>query len=204
MWLAIDTSLDACTIALVHEGVVVAQNQQIIGKGHAEALPLLLDTLLRDAGRPTITAIAVCVGPGSFTGLRIGLAAAKALALAFEVPVHGVSSLDAVAHSVRATYTGPLMIVHDAKRAQVYAMSFGCAALPAALAMTPQAAVALAIAHGCAIAGSGAALLQPYAHTMDCPPFPEPLSLVACAKLPAEPLYVRPPDALTLAQRGLA
>jgi tRNA threonylcarbamoyladenosine biosynthesis protein TsaB len=130
MWLALDTSLDACTLALVEGDRVVAQTQQIIGKGHAEVLPLLLEDILQQLGHPKVDAIAVCVGPGSFTGLRVGLAAAKALALAWGVPVHGVSSLEAVAHGARAHHAGPLLIVHDAKRGQVYARSFASAALP--------------------------------------------------------------------------
>jgi tRNA threonylcarbamoyladenosine biosynthesis protein TsaB len=207
MWLALDTSLDACTIALVEGGRIVAQTQQIIGKGHAEVLPLLLENLLQQQEHPTVDAIAVCVGPGSFTGLRVGLAAAKALALAWAVPVHGVSSLDAVANGARAHHAGPLMIVHDAKRGQVYAKSFASAALPDTEALSPENAAAAAMQAQLPIAGSGVALLHQHApklRAINCPAYPQPLDLVACAHLPAAPLYVRPPDAQTLAQRGLA
>jgi tRNA threonylcarbamoyladenosine biosynthesis protein TsaB len=207
MWLALDTSLDACTIALVEQSRIVAQTQQIIGKGHAEVLPMLLDDILRQMSHPAIAAIAVCVGPGSFTGLRVGLAAAKALALAWSVPVHGVSSLAAVAHAARASYSGPLMVAHDAKRGQVYAMSFGSDALPDMQAMPPEVAADIAARAGLALAGSGVAMLHhhaPHLVAIDCPPYPQPLSLVACAQLPPDPLYVRPPDAKTMAERGLA
>jgi tRNA threonylcarbamoyladenosine biosynthesis protein TsaB len=206
MWLALDTSLDACTIALVAQGKIVAQTRQLIGKGHAEVLPLLLDELLCRMSHPKINEIAVCVGPGSFTGLRVGLATAKALALAWSVPVHGVSSLSAVAHAARATYDGPLMVAHDAKRGQVFAMSFGSDILPDMQAMPPEAAAAIAVHAGLTVAGSGAAMLHHHAPQLivaRCQPYPQPLSLVACAQLPAEPLYVRPPDAKTLAERGL-
>jgi tRNA threonylcarbamoyladenosine biosynthesis protein TsaB len=207
MWLALDTSLDACTLALVEAGQVVAQIQQVIGKGHAEILPLLLDDVLKQNAYPKVDAISVCVGPGSFTGLRVGLAAAKALGLTWAVPVHGVSSLEAVAHAARAHQHGPMLIVHDAKRGQVYAQSFGHDAVPGMQAMLPEIAADLATHSALPIAGSGVAMLQHYAPqliTIDCLPYPEPLSLVACAHLPADPLYVRPPDAKTLAERGLA
>jgi tRNA threonylcarbamoyladenosine biosynthesis protein TsaB len=206
MWLALDTSLDACTLALVEAGYVVAEIQQIIGKGHAEILPLLLDDLLKQNAHPKVDAIAVCVGPGSFTGLRVGLAAAKALGLAWAVPVHGVSSLEAVAHAARANQNGPMLIVHDAKRGQVYAQSFGHDALPDMQAMLPEQAADIALHHILSVAGSGVAMVRqhaPHLIGIDCLPYPEPLSLVACAHLPADPLYVRPPDAKTLAERGL-
>jgi tRNA threonylcarbamoyladenosine biosynthesis protein TsaB len=207
MWLALDTSLDACTLALVEARHVVAELQQIIGKGHAEILPLLLDDLLKQNAHPKVSAIAVCVGPGSFTGLRVGLAAAKALGLAWAVPVHGVSSLEAVAHAASAHQNGPMLIVHDAKRGQVYAQSFGHDALPDMQAMLPEQAADIAGQHALPIAGSGVAMLHQYAPQLvafDCLPYPEPRSLVACAHLSADPLYVRPPDARTLAERGLA
>jgi tRNA threonylcarbamoyladenosine biosynthesis protein TsaB len=207
MWLALDTSLDACTIALVEAGYVGAEAQQIIGKGHAEILPLLLDELLRQNEHPKIDAVAVCVGPGSFTGLRVGLAAAKALGLAWSVPIHGVSSLDAVAHAAGLNHRGAMLIVHDAKRGQVYAQSFGHDALADMQAMLPQQAAAIAAQYALPIAGSGVALLHqqiPQLIAIDCGAYPQPVSLVACAYLPADPLYVRPPDAQTLAQRGLA
>jgi tRNA threonylcarbamoyladenosine biosynthesis protein TsaB len=207
MWLALDTSLDVCTLALIEAGEVVAETQQIIGKGHAEILPLLLETLLHQNAHPNIHAIAVCVGPGSFTGLRVGLAAAKALGLAWTVPVHGVSSLAAVAHAAQAKYIGPTLIVHDAKRGQVYAQQFDGQALHDVQAMLPQQAADIAAKFALPIAGSGVAMLHQFAPALiaiDCGAYPQPLSLVSCAHLPADPLYVRPPDAQTLAQRGLA
>jgi tRNA threonylcarbamoyladenosine biosynthesis protein TsaB len=205
MKLVLDTALDACTAALVQTDAIVAVRQQIIGKGHAELLPLLLAELLADVDAAAITGIAVCIGPGSFTGLRVGLAAAKALALAWAVPVLGASSLAAVAHAAQnaSKQDGPLLVVHDAKRGQVFAQSYGSAALPDVQALSPAAAADIAHAHGCAIAGSGVALLPAALRRLDVPPYPAPLSLLACAQLPPEPLYVRPPDAKTLAQRGL-
>ncbi len=205
MKLVLDTSLDACTVALLLGDTVHDMRQQIIGKGHAELLPLLLQELLSNVDTAQIDGIAVCVGPGSFTGLRVGLAAAKALALVWAVPVNGASSLAATAHA--ACHAGPLLAVHDAKRGQVFAQGFGCAALPEPQPLSPAVAADIARAHGCAIAGSGTELLLHIAPDLsECagPAYPAPLSLLACALLPPDPLYVRPPDAKTLAERGLA
>jgi tRNA threonylcarbamoyladenosine biosynthesis protein TsaB len=205
MNLVLDTSLDACTVALLGGDSVIDVRQQIIGKGHAELLPVLLEELLRTVDTTKINGIAVCVGPGSFTGLRVGLAAAKALALVWAVPVRGVSSLAATAHA--ANHIGPLLVVHDAKRGQVFAQSFGSEAVPAPMALTPAAAADIARAHGCVLVGSGTEAVRQLAPDLavsDGPAFPAPLSLLACAQLPPDPLYVRPPDAKTLAERALA
>ncbi len=206
MWLALDTSLDACTLALVQDDVIVGQAQEILGKGHAELLPQLLEALLQQTSYPSVDSIAVCVGPGSFTGLRVGLAAAKALALAWNVPVLGASSLEAVAHLARSEHAGPLLVAHDAKRGQVFTQCFGAVPGSDVEVLSPEAAAALALEAGCAIAGSGTALLlqqAPRLRALACPAYPQPRSLIACAHLSTDPIYVRPPDALTLAERGL-
>jgi tRNA threonylcarbamoyladenosine biosynthesis protein TsaB len=207
MWLTIDTSLDACTTALVQDDRIVALDQQIIGKGHAEALPLMLDALVQDIDVKAITRIAVCVGPGSFTGQRVGIAAAKALALAWDIPAHGCSSLDAVAYAAYAGKGGHILVVHDAKRGQVYVQGYGLAELSSPRAMSPAAVVEVARNWSCTIAGTGVGLLHaidPGLPSANCAPYPAPLSMIAVATRAAEPLYVRGPDALTLAQRGLA
>ncbi|MFO1145233.1 MAG: tRNA (adenosine(37)-N6)-threonylcarbamoyltransferase complex dimerization subunit type 1 TsaB [Rhodospirillales bacterium] len=111
-----------------------------MSRGHAEALlPLLLATLA-DAGRgfSDLDLLAVTVGPGAFTGLRIGLAAARGLALATGLPCLGVTTLEAVAAAVPASEAGgrPLLVALDSKRGDVYAQVFieGEAASEAAVA----------------------------------------------------------------------
>ncbi|MEO6581730.1 MAG: tRNA (adenosine(37)-N6)-threonylcarbamoyltransferase complex dimerization subunit type 1 TsaB, partial [Sphingomicrobium sp.] len=91
MILAIDTSTAACTVALFDsDGGCIAHCDEMIGRGHAERLVPMIDELL--AGR-TATHIIVGVGPGSFTGLRVGIAAAQGLAIGWDADLAGLSSL---------------------------------------------------------------------------------------------------------------
>ena len=92
--LAIDTATAACSVALIDEGRVVGERHEIVGRGHAERLvPMIAE--LPGGGRAD--AILVDCGPGSFTGVRVGLAAARALGLGWGARVHGFSSLALIA-----------------------------------------------------------------------------------------------------------
>ena len=94
--LIIDSASEACSVALLEAGAVVDHRHEIIGRGHAERLvPLIAE--LAGGGRADV--IAAGCGPGSFAGVRIGVAAARALALGWQVPVHGFSTLALVAAS---------------------------------------------------------------------------------------------------------
>jgi tRNA threonylcarbamoyladenosine biosynthesis protein TsaB len=99
--LAIDCSAIHCAVA-VHKGDgdrILAEESPAIGRGHAEKLPAILQSVLAAAGvgLPAIERIGVTVGPGSFAGIRVGVAFARGLALALAVPVVGVGSLEAMA-----------------------------------------------------------------------------------------------------------
>lgn len=93
--LAIDTSEQACSVALACEGTVIDRASEIIGRGHAERLLPLIEERLAAAGRSykDLERIAVTTGPGTFTGLRIGLSVARGLALQADIPCVGVTGL---------------------------------------------------------------------------------------------------------------
>lgn len=101
--LVIDTATEACSVALFDDGALVAQNHVVVGRGHAERL-LPMIAALPDQGKAE--RIAVDVGPGSFTGVRIGIAAARALAFAWNSELTGYSALSMIAGAVRSEGCG--------------------------------------------------------------------------------------------------
>jgi tRNA threonylcarbamoyladenosine biosynthesis protein TsaB len=119
--LGIDTTTLACSVALLRDDTVLAELTLNIKKTHSERLMPLLNHMLQEAGleREEIDAIAVAAGPGSFTGLRIGVSTARALAQGLQIPAVPVCTLDALAETVPApdTLICPLL---DARRNQVY------------------------------------------------------------------------------------
>ena len=92
--LVIDTATAACSVALIEGGTIVAQSHEVVGRGHAERLMPMI-AALPEGGRAD--AILVDCGPGSFTGVRVGLATARALGLGWGIGVHGYSSMAAIA-----------------------------------------------------------------------------------------------------------
>ena len=119
--LALETSAKAVSVAVVEDGSVLASAYQNIGLTHSVTLMPLLDAMLKNAGLTLsdIGCIAVANGPGSFTGLRIGVSAAKGLAWAQELPCCGVSTLEAMAQNTR-NFDGTVICAMDARRNQVY------------------------------------------------------------------------------------
>lgn len=118
MILAIDTSSAASSAALVDTGGVLAAAQQVDARRHAEVLAGLVEQVL--AGR-TPASIAVGVGPGPYTGLRVGITTARVLAVAWQVPVVGVCSLDVLARdAVRGGLVHEFVAASDARRREVY------------------------------------------------------------------------------------
>ncbi|MDQ1289894.1 MAG: tRNA threonylcarbamoyladenosine biosynthesis protein TsaB [Actinomycetota bacterium] len=118
--LALDTSGATVTAAL-HDGTsVIAERAVTNARRHAELLAPAIAAVLDDAGRDRteITDIVVGVGPGPFTGLRVGVVTARVLGAALGVPVHGVCSLDGIAEDVSGT--GDFLVATDARRREVY------------------------------------------------------------------------------------
>lgn len=119
--LAFETSAKAASVALVADGKLLGESYQNTGMTHSQTLMVMAEDVLRTAGKTVtdVTAVAVANGPGSFTGVRIGVAAAKGIAWGRELPCYGVSTLEAMALSLGA-YQGYVCPVMDARRAQVY------------------------------------------------------------------------------------
>lgn len=168
--LAFDTACTACSVAVVADGRVAARRSVAMERGHAEALiPMVLD-VLGEAGESLdgIDGIGVTVGPGSFTGIRTGLAAARGFALAAGMPVVGVTTLRALARAaVEGVSTdGGLdrcLAAVETRRPDLYVQSFTISgdALGGATATMPEDVADLLSGRAALIAGDGASRLAP-------------------------------------------
>jgi tRNA threonylcarbamoyladenosine biosynthesis protein TsaB len=223
--LAIETSLAACSVAFVHGDVPLAHRFQIIGRGHGEMLIPMIEQARTQAGVEfsDLDLIAVCVGPGTLTGVRVGVATARALSLAAQIPTRGFVSLEILAAA--AVQSGAVAddqgvtAVFDARRGEVYHQSFG----PGLVATTPPAlntameAARLTPNDPGILVGSGAPLLAPHLGDLgktwsvaDAPDQPDARVLASLAVKamaegqpplvgevdhPVRPLYIRAPDA---------
>ncbi|MEO5640183.1 MAG: tRNA (adenosine(37)-N6)-threonylcarbamoyltransferase complex dimerization subunit type 1 TsaB [Sphingomicrobium sp.] len=195
--LAIDCSTSACTAALfTPDGALLAQRDELIGRGHAERLVPMIDELL--AGR-TPTEILVGTGPGSFTGLRVAIAAAHGLAIGWGAALHGMPSLALLAAS--APGEEPVVATMAGGHGELFVQSFDrspFAATSAALNLAPCDAAA-AFPAGTPV-GSGATTLAE-ARGETAPATLVPTASAALRLPPAlrtlapAPLYVRAPDA---------
>jgi tRNA threonylcarbamoyladenosine biosynthesis protein TsaB len=127
--LAIDTAAPRLALAILHDGDRVETLVEDMATGQAERLFPALDELLSRAGvtYPNLTRIAVTTGPGSFTGLRIGLSAARGLGLALNIAVLGIPSLLALSLSAQCD---PVAVLLDASRGEAYFQSFSGPAIP--------------------------------------------------------------------------
>lgn len=180
--LAFDTSAAHCAAALLRGGRIVAAVAEPMAKGQAERLMPLLAEVLAGAGIgwADLDAVAVGIGPGNFTGVRIAVAAARGIALAAGIPAIGVSTLEALALDAPR----PVTAVADAKRGAFYAQSFGPDGAPALVEALPAGP----------LVGEVAGVLPPTW------PLAEAIARIAATRLgtpqprPA-PLYLRPADA---------
>ena len=216
--LALDTAMSACSAALV-EGAglpgerMLAARTTAMARGHAEALLPLVEQIMGDGGRTyaDLDLIAATVGPGAFTGIRIGLACARGLALAAGKPCAGVTTLEALAATAKGA---PVLVCVESRRDDLFAQAFGgdgrALSLPASL--PPEGLVAFVadagLALGFILAGDGAAragvalaqagLKAPVVAT--AAPDPVVVAGIAASRhgtadaLAPRPLYLRPPD----------
>ena len=126
--LALDTATAACSAALLRGGALAARRHLAMTRGHAEALMPMVEEVMAEAGAAygELDLIATTVGPGTFTGLRVGLAAARGLALAGGLPLLGVTTLEVLAHGVDAGRRAgrPVVAALDARRGEVYLQCF--------------------------------------------------------------------------------
>ena len=214
--LAIDTSLAACSACLADTGAVLARKSEPMARGHQERLAPMVRDLMVEVGVAfaDLDRVAVTIGPGSFTGLRVGLAFAKGLGLALKRPVAGVGTLEALA--MHEPDGDPIVAAIDAGRGHIYVQAFS-----AGTSRGPPARLLLASAtdwldrlvldgrarSDVVLIGPGAAFLAaeigggrvadrafPSARVVAALGAREPPSSAA-------PLYLRPPDATPKAHR---
>jgi tRNA threonylcarbamoyladenosine biosynthesis protein TsaB len=167
--LAFDTAGDGCSAGVFVDGRSLAIRSSVGGIGHAERLPLLIEAVLADAGMhlETLDSIAVTVGPGSFSGIRTGLAAARCLALVTGLRALPVTTLEAMAAAlIGGDVALPIAAVIDARRGQVFLQRFDAAGTPlgAPEALSPEAAAATLDGEWRLVGNGGALVLPHLAH----------------------------------------
>jgi tRNA threonylcarbamoyl adenosine modification protein YeaZ len=201
--LAFDTATPLVTVALHDGDRVVAERLSDRPMKHGEQLAPLVEAVLADAGivRQDLTAIAVGVGPGPFTGLRVGLVTARTLGHVLELPVYGVCTLDVLAAEAVGTGTvsGDFLVATDARRKEVYLASYDAEGrrLEGPVVTRPA-----DVATGAPVVGAGPGLYPeafPHAAGPDRPSagwLGHVVTGELAELLDPEPLYLRRPDAV--------
>ncbi|WP_433856946.1 tRNA (adenosine(37)-N6)-threonylcarbamoyltransferase complex dimerization subunit type 1 TsaB [Streptomyces kronopolitis] len=209
--LALDTATPAVTVALHDGSGVLAESRQVDARRHGELLLPAVDRVLAEAGHTldAVSDIVVGVGPGPYTGLRVGLVTAATFGAVLGVPVHGLCTLDGLAHA--AGLTEPFVVATDARRKEVYWARYEprTASGPATRLTEPAvdrpADIAAEVA-GVPAVGAGALLYDTVFTGVrrDGPEHQSAAALAALAVrklaageelLPPQPLYLRRPDA---------
>lgn len=211
--LALDTALGGCSVAVLNDRRTLAHEAQTMARGQAEMLLPMIERAMHTAGLDyaALDRLAVTIGPGSFTGLRIGLSTARALALATDRPLVGITTLEAIAQGTPAVErTGrTILVVLDSRRGDFFIQGFDSDIQPltppqavapddlaalfpgdALLLAGDAAGAALAVLHTAgreAVASQGSAL--PDARLVGALAALQPLS-----DRPVAPLYLRAPD----------
>ena len=195
--LVIDCATEACSVALLEDGVALGGEFRVLGRGHAEQLVPMIAAL---PGKGKAQRIAVSVGPGSFTGVRVGLAAARALAFAWGAELLGYPTLDLVAAMARGRRGDqPVTAAMTGGHGQWFVQTFAAdgTALGPLASLTPQAAAEQSAA---LVAGSQAEALvglRGSGEALALLPDAREFALLPPAALRSQPtpLYGRAPDA---------
>lgn len=215
--LAVDTALGACSAAILDDETVLAHSFEEMERGHAERLALMVRETMEDAGLAfdALDRLAVTVGPGTFTGQRVGYAFMRSLRLALARPLIGVTTLAAMAAAASAeTEAAAAFVLHDAKRGEVYAYAecYGAILLPVQLTAFESAMCAVlgtteSVAGSIAFAGTAGAHAARRCRELGriavetnipCPDALWVARLALREPVPTSvprPLYLRPPDA---------
>jgi tRNA threonylcarbamoyl adenosine modification protein YeaZ len=203
--LALDTSTPATSVALADGDRVLGERVEIAANRHGELLSPLVEQVARAAGISLrdVELVAVGVGPGPFTGLRVGLATAISLADALGVPARGVCSLDAVAFAADRPWSEGFAVVTDARRKEVYWARYADRRRLEGPRVDRPGVVAERLAPGTHVVGSATGL---YAAELvglvvdETAPYPAAAAIARLAVddawcVPVRPMYLRRPDA---------
>jgi len=205
--LAVDTALGACSVALLQDQQVLTHIFEPMDRGHAERLAPMVQEAMQGVEFSSLTRLAVTVGPGTFTGQRVGLAFMRGLRLALKIPLAGTTTLEVMAVAAAAeTGLSKAAAIHDARRDEAYLLlkdGEGVALQPVVLPFTE--AVARIHAFGpCVLAGTGAvSAFESLGATWKLSSVRQPDALWVArqaASMPVPetvpgPLYLRAPDA---------
>jgi len=197
--LVIDSATEACSVALLRDGACIAGECRVLGRGHAEQLVPMI-AALPDKGRAA--QIAVALGPGSFTGVRVGLAAARALALVWNAPLVGYPTLALIAAQARARAgTQPVTVATTGGHGEWFLQHFGADGLPlgALVSATPEIAAQDKVAAELVTGSQAEAFVTRRGRGTALPLWPDArnFALLAQGLLTEDttPLYGRAPDA---------
>jgi tRNA threonylcarbamoyladenosine biosynthesis protein TsaB len=213
--LGFDTSGASCSAAVLRDGAAAASRAVAMERGHAQALAPMLRDVMAEAGLgfDRLDAVGVTIGPGAFTGIRIGLAAARGFGLALGIPVYGVTGFAAIAAAAEAELRAGevLLVAIESRRAELFAQTFADGRIassgpvsiaPAVLAdFVPPGAVAIAgdaaARAAAALEAAGRAVRLLAARIPD----PEVIARLAAERWqagerppPPSPFYLRAPD----------
>ena len=196
--LVIETSTTACSVALIEDGAVIARVHEVVGRGHAERLiPMIAE--LPEGGRAD--RIIVDCGPGSFTGIRVGIAAARGLALGWGAEIAGFSSLPLIAAAGFANrLTDDIAVIMEGGHGEVFMQAFATDLSPRSDMVSLKPDAALAALAGRRAVGNGVRWLAALDDSADLTEaLPDAASAIllpaTLATLVPSPIYGRAPDA---------